>query len=180
MPSNKERIVDVVGRLVPEVVAHAQRRGKTVQPTPKPPASKSEIAKYEEYLGLRLPPTYRTFLELHNGYDWLAYPGHMLSTGDVAPGGDWYDRIRAWKTTTAQYGVGEVLEAIVIANLGSEVNWGYLDPTRPSVDAEFIACRWLNGDRDDFPDVVEFLESRIRFCRIDLRPRSGRRPSKKR
>jgi hypothetical protein len=171
MPSIQQQMQDVISRLVPEIIAHAQRHGETdVRPVPSPPATRTEIAAYEKYLELELPPSYRAFLELHNGYIWLAYPGGVLSTHDVMPGGDWYDRIQKWKKMSARYGMGEVLDAIVFANLDSSLNWGYMDPNRPTAKGELTTCRWLNGDRDDYPDLVEFFESRIRFCRIDLKP----------
>ena len=118
------------------------------------------------------------FLELHNGYDWLAYPGDMLSTREVMPRGQWYERIRTWKKTSAQYGMGEVLDVVVIASLASAVNWAYFDPNRPTSKNEFTVCRWLNGDRDDYADLLEFFEARIRFCRTDLKVSRSRKRTK--
>lgn len=181
MQSVQQRLESVIARLVSEIVAHAKRHGEqNVDPRPRPPAPRAAIAAYEKYLELSLPPSYRGFLELHDGYDWLAYPGDMLSIRDVMPDGDWYDRIQSWKKTSARYGMGEVLDVIVVANLGSAVNWGFLDPNRPTPNGELTTSRWLNGDRDDYPDLVEFFESRIRFCRIDLDTRRPRKRASKR
>jgi hypothetical protein len=125
-------------------------------------------------LGLQLPPSYRAFLELHNGYDGLAAPGHMISTHEAMPKGAWYDRIQHWKKTSTRYGMGEVLDVVAIANLDSAVNWAYLDPNRPK-KGELTVCIWLNGDRSDYGDMVAFFESLIDYCRVDLEARRARK-----
>jgi hypothetical protein len=166
MASIEATLKDVIARLDREIRDLAERKGKKhVRPKPFPPATEEEIARYEEYLGLKLPPSYRAFLKLHNGYDYLAYPGHMLSIQAVMPRGKWHKKIKDWKTTTAKYGSGEVLDGIVIANLDGPNNWTFLDPNKPTEGGEFAVVRWLSGDSDDYLDLVAFLENRIGLCR---------------
>src|SRR5262245_4865178 len=98
MPTKASQVADVVSRLAKAVTDFAKQEGDLdYLPVPHPPASAKLIADYEKYLGVKLPASYRAFLELHNGYDWLAYPGHMLSIEDVMPGGKYYDDILEWK-----------------------------------------------------------------------------------
>jgi hypothetical protein len=170
MATLKQQMQDVIARLVVEIEARAKRKGKPpVKLKPLPPATAAEIKAYEKYLEIVLPASYRTFLELHNGYERLAYPGDMLSTRSAMPKGDWYDDIQEWKKTSAQYGMGEVLDAVPIANLESAVNWAYLDPNDASGKNELRVVRWLNGDTDNYDNLIEFFEGRIRYCRLDLR-----------
>ena len=35
-----------------------------------PPASEEQIAKLEQKIGIALPPSYRAFLTIHNGWRW--------------------------------------------------------------------------------------------------------------
>jgi cell wall assembly regulator SMI1 len=174
MANLKDDLQDVISRLLVEIEARVKRTGESyAAPNPLPPATAEEIATYEDYLKVRLPNSYRAFLELHNGYDHLAYPGDMLSTHAIMPGGAWHDDIQEWKTTSTQYGMGEVLDAVPIANLDSAVNWAYVDPNRSTSEGECAVVRWLNGDMDDFDDVVAFLEECILQCRMDLSPTDG-------
>ena len=120
----------------------------------------------ERFLGRRLPESYRTFLQMHDGYTWLAYPGHMLSIREVMPPSPTYDRIIEWKKMTTDYGGAEVLDGIVIAPLGEPNDWVYLDPNRASAGDELTVVEHHPDDSHEFPDLIEFLESRIRYCHV--------------
>ena len=169
MATLKEDLREVIDRLLQEIDARVRRTGERyAAPRPLPPATPDEISEYEKYAGVRLPDSYRAFLELHNGYDRLAYPGDMLSTHAIMPGGAWHDEIQEWKKTSTQYGMGEVLDAMPIANLDSALNWAYVDPNTQTTEGECAIVRWLNGDMDDFPDLLAFFEECILQCRMDL------------
>jgi cell wall assembly regulator SMI1 len=162
----KDVIRSLVTELDKEVTLLAERHGKQdVRPKPHPPATVESIQRYEGHLQLTIPASFRDFLELHDGYDWLAFPGHMLAIASVMPGGDMYDEILEWKRTTAEYGSAEVLDGVVIASLGGPNNWVYFDPNKPLPDNEFTVVRWLNGDFDEYPNLAEFFRARIRFCK---------------
>jgi SMI1 / KNR4 family (SUKH-1) len=47
-----------------------------------PPASPKQVAKLEDIVGKPLPPSYRAFLELHNGWDDFAGGAKLLSVED--------------------------------------------------------------------------------------------------
>jgi len=142
-----------------------------------PPASEDEIVRYETYLGRPLPPSYRAFLSLHNGYRGLAYPGDMLSIDDVMPGGTWYDRISKWKKTSAKYGSTEVIDAVVIANLGQPNNWAYLDPKRVSAKTkEMKVVEWEPEDSDEYQNVLKFLEECLETVRYGIAEANGEAP----
>lgn len=161
MSSWHEQIRDAVAEVVPELVRlSAYERYRDVIPKARPPATERQIAKYEQYLGLRLPPSYRAFLELHNGYEWLAFPGHMLAIEEVMPEGDYYDDIKEWKTVMAEAGLGDALDGVVVAYLDQPNNWAYLDPNRPGVNGEFdLALHVAGADPLFYPAMDEFIRS---------------------
>jgi hypothetical protein len=124
-----------------------------------PPATAAQIAKYEKHLDRELPRSYRAFLELHNGYEGLAFPGSMLAIEDLMPRGVWHPRIEKWKKRMASAGNGAVLDGIIIANLGQGNYYVYLDPNRPSGPDELTVVEKDAGDEpDDYANVLEFLE----------------------
>jgi len=137
-----------------------------VDPQPGAPASEQQIEEYEEFLGRRLPDSYREFLSLHDGFEWLAYPGHMLSIQDLMPGSPTYDRIIRWKKMTAEYGGAEVLDGIVIAPLGEPNDWVYLDPNQPTGPRELTVVAHYPNDSHTFEDLVAFFENRIEYCAV--------------
>lgn len=163
------QLEDVIARLVSAIkevaaISHFDE----VDPKPRPPASAESIERYEQFLGQRLPDSYRAFLELHDGYDFLAYPGHMLSIREVMPGSPVYARIIEWKKMTTDYGGGEVLDGIVIAPLGEPNDWVYLDASRPSGSGELTVVAHYPDDSHEFQDLLEFFESRIRYCAVAI------------
>jgi hypothetical protein len=161
MASIEQQVDKIVKRLEKKVADYvrAKRLNKVLKPYP--PASPKAIAAVEKYLGLSLPPSYRAFLELHNGYDCLAYPGHMLPVEAHMPGSEWHDTIVDWKKMTATSGGAEVLDGIFIAYLDSPNNWAFLDPNKPRPGGELTVVKWLNADTAEYADVVEFLENRL-------------------
>jgi cell wall assembly regulator SMI1 len=169
MEDIKKRIEAIVQELHQELTNLSKNDDYShIKPKAHPPATEDQIEEYEKHLGHSLPPSYRAFLELYNGYDWLAYPGHMLSIEDVMPRGRWYEDIVEWKKTSARYGSGEVLDGIVIGNLGNMNNWVYLDPNR-SVDGELVLVEWEPEDSDEYPTLVEFLEECLEVARAGSR-----------
>jgi cell wall assembly regulator SMI1 len=164
----KEEIQKVEQEIVAELKKLAgYRLYRDVIPKPHPPASAQEIRAYEEYLGLTLPNSYRAFLELYNGYDWLAFPGHMLSIQDVMPKGQYYEDIVEWKKELAEFGEGGVLDGIMIAYLDQPNNWVFLDPNRTSTEGELMVVMYVPGvDPEHFDNVIEFLRSSIERAQL--------------
>jgi hypothetical protein len=166
MATTREQVQGVVNRLHEKLVQYAQSAElqRRCMPIPHPPASSSEIARFEQYIGESLPNSYRLFLEIYNGYEWLAFSGPMLPIQAIMPGGTFYDDIKQWKLDTAENGLGEVLDGIVIANLGSVNNWVYLDPNKPGADNELTVVLWDPEYTTEYKDLVEFFEGRIAVC----------------
>jgi len=164
------QIREAVAEVLPDLGRlSAHQRYSDVIPRANRPATDRQIVSYEQYLGLRLPPSYRAFLELHNGYEWLAFPGHMLSIQDVVPGGEYFDDIKEWKTVMAEAGLSEALDGIVVAYLDQPNNWAYLDPNRARDGGEFDLALHVSGvDPSIYPTVVEFIRSAAERARLAL------------
>jgi len=88
----------------------------------------------------------------------------MLSSRDIQPEGKFHQDIVEWKKDTAECGSGDVLDGLVIANLGSPNNWVYLDPNKPSGEAELTVVLWDPEFTSEFKDLIEFFEGRIKLC----------------
>jgi len=170
MPDLRTRLKESIARLVAALIKDHEREGLTKLPKPRPPASDKDIEKYENHLQLKLPPSYREFLKLHNGYEGLAWPGDMLSIQDVMPGGQWYDAIQHWKQTCARYGGGEVLSGIVVAQQGEPNDYVYLDPQRPSRGKELTVVKFSPSYSGEYADLVEYFEYLISVLDIELPP----------
>lgn len=160
MADKKSEIAEVICRLVPAVERLSRFDDyDDVIPRARPPAAAAAIEAYEKYLGLRLPPYYRAFLELYDGYEALAFPGRdLLSIESVMPGGAHYDDIAEWKKLSTEVGAGEVLDAIVIANSDQPNNWDYLDPNRLSDGGELVVVRWTPSRSLRFANFRDYLE----------------------
>ena len=154
-----------IERAVQEVVTALQELARhklyhDVIPRPRKPATAQAISSYEQYLGHSLSPSYRAFLSLYDGYEWLAFPGHMLSIEDVVEGGEYAPYIKEWKLGMAEVGLDEALDGIVIAYLDQPNNWVYLDPSKRAADGELTVVLHVSGtDPDYYSDIVTFLRS---------------------
>jgi cell wall assembly regulator SMI1 len=157
-----EHLRQLIAALVTEIRRYAERKHDPARmPAPNPPATSDEIRALESHIGRRLPDSYRAFLELHNGFTNLAYPGDMLRVVDMLPGSRIYERIREWKRMTAQYGGGEVLDGVVIADGNEPNHWVYLDPNAPTSNNEWAVVAHTPSDDSTYPDLPAYLESRI-------------------
>jgi cell wall assembly regulator SMI1 len=164
-----ERIESAVREIL--AVVHELNRYEIyshVIPAPRPPATEHAIRQYEQRLGMRLPASYSTFLRMYNGFDWLAFPGHMLSIEDSSPGGEYWPDIKEWKLGMSDAGLAEALDGVVIAYLDQPNNWAYLDPDRSSGEELQVALHVPGVDPDYYPDVAAFLESSAGRARLAL------------
>jgi hypothetical protein len=87
-----ERVKQVMDR------AEEADRGEPLEPDqrshPFPPATEAELRAFEKKLGSPLPPSYRRFLELHNG--WQCFWGGTWIGGVTGKAKRWVDaRLRA-------------------------------------------------------------------------------------
>ena len=158
-------------------------RYSEVVPKAGKPATPKMLQAMETRIGLPLPPSYHQFLSMHNGYAWLAYPGHMLSVQDLSPGGRYWDYIKEWKLETAEAGYGDILDGVVIAYMDQPNNWAYLDPNQIAANGEWTVVFHVPGiDPSEYPNIPAFLRACAANARLSRewtlqRPDKGGNPS---
>ena len=171
------RLRDVVGRIVRVIDGYADRKNDPdLRAVPGPPATEAQIQQLEQHLDRRLPDSYRTFLTLHNGFKRLAFFGDMLSIDQLLPPSRSYTRILEWKRLTAQYGGGEVLDGVVIADQSEPNHWVYLDPSDPKAPDEWSVVLHMTGDKRVFPDLVAYFENVLEELQAFVELSAGRGP----
>lgn len=160
MPDMKQQLIRRIKAIDGKLRKLKQLNGyEHIEPKPHPPASEAEISTYEAYLGVALPPSYRTFLSLYDGYEWLAYPGHILSIQDLMPNGKWHTAMLEWRRVSARCGAPEVARGIVIANMGQANNWVYLDAScRDAKTGDYRVVEWEPEETAEYDDLLAFLE----------------------
>jgi hypothetical protein len=158
-----------VERVRAELVSEAERNRF---PAPKfvahPPAAQQSIAALEAHHHTILPPTYRAFLELHDGYAGLAGGGDMLSARATLPGGTHHEPVLRWKRMCADYGSAEVVDGIVIASSLQPNWWLYIDVNRPRAAGEFTLVYWMGDTTQDLGSLLDYFEFVVMSCRADL------------
>ncbi|MCA8950139.1 MAG: SMI1/KNR4 family protein [Planctomycetes bacterium] len=137
---------------------------------PGPPATAEKLRAFEDHVGVPLPAAYRAFLEIHDGYHHLLYPGSFYSIADLLPGGAAHAKVVEWKRMCSDYGNGEVLDGLVVANTGQPNNWAYFDPDQVSPQGDPALVSFTPSDSEAFPDLLEFLRNRIAFYEIVISP----------
>lgn len=160
------RLEQLISELLAEIRRYAERKHNPARvPVPNPPATQGEIQALQEHIGRQLPNSYRAFLELHNGFTNLAFPGDMLRIADIMPPSPIHARIVEWKKLSAQYGSGEVLDGLVIADGNHPNHWVYLDPNAPSGPNEWSVVADTPSDSDTYDDLPAFFDSRLAVVR---------------
>lgn len=160
------RLQQLISELIAEIRRYAERKHNPGRvPVPNPPATTAELQRLQEYVGRRLPSSYRAFLELHNGCTNLAFPGNMLSIADIMPPSPIYARIVEWKKLSAQYGSGEVLDGVVIADGNDPNHWVYLDPNAPTSVDEWSVVVDTPSDSNTYEDLPAFFVSRLQVVK---------------
>jgi hypothetical protein len=136
-----------------------------------PPATTQQIAKLEKRLGKPLPPSYRAFLELHNGWEHFDGGENLLSVEDQ--NSDWVKE--CLKMVSMFYlAVDEEereenpLEKGAIPILFGEGEPGYmiLDPRKVRKDGEMDFVKYEYAEETErFKDFISFLRNDLKVER---------------
>ncbi|WP_016909390.1 SMI1/KNR4 family protein [Streptomyces xiaopingdaonensis] len=127
------------------------------------PAGEEAIVAAEERLGVRLPPSYRNFLQVTDGWENLG-PVDPFRVGEIG----WFadlaaDLMRIWSEsgTFAEY-FAILKRCLLIAddNGGSGCYW-LLHADSAREDGEWTAYEWWPGDGDD-PEPCDDFAAMVR------------------
>ncbi|WP_433870867.1 VOC family protein [Saccharopolyspora sp. CA-218241] len=114
-------------------------------------ATEEAVLATEERLGVRLPPSYRNFLLVSNGWrDVDPEIGELLGVDEV----QWFaerdaDLLEAWADAELHEIIEVVKPCLVVSDhSGCAVHW-LLDPTKIGPGGEATAYEWATGDGSD-------------------------------
>lgn len=124
-----------------------------------PPATENQLHALESSLGRPLPPTFRAFLALHDG--WLRISGNAM----ILPTGE---REQAWvarridriREHFREFHPSHSLDEVFFLMLGEdEKDFAYFDMSNTSKgELEVVYADLDDGEIDRFPDFAAFLE----------------------
>jgi cell wall assembly regulator SMI1 len=142
------------------------------------PCPPKQIARLEQTLGWNLPPSYRTFLELHDGWDNFDGGAKLLSLEDQRSVwvservGDFGELFDENPDAENPFSAG----AIPIMMGQHENNFVVLDPRKPKPNGEmqFVAYDYSEKERS-FKDFIAYLSHKLTITRkLIQRQRLGR------
>lgn len=123
-----------------------------------PPASPKQIAKLEGILGKSLPPSYRAFLELHNGWSHFDGGAKLLAVEDH--GSKWVkERLQAFARGFEGDEENPFESGAIPVLLGTnEHNFLVLDPSkvRNNGEMDFVMYDYTE-EEDRFKDFTSYL-----------------------
>jgi hypothetical protein len=127
-----------------------------------PPATEAQIAAFEAWLGWPLPPSYRLFLSLHDG--WKGFQAHisLLSIAEQRQG-EAADYIRSWKAEEWAQGEALIVEGLVIGvEVGAGKGW-IIDTSHRDERGEMDVVYWNSFETGRTPDFLAMLQHKAKL-----------------
>lgn len=135
------------------------------------PASPQEIAMLEQFFGKSLPPSYRAFLALHDGWRMIDGGCDLLRICEMTSG-PIVEKVRKWQAAMAKEGqtalaAGLVIGFSPISQKRIVMDFGQVDAEGESRiiqwDADELSeydsfIKWLEDSAQEFEDLVESPE----------------------
>jgi cell wall assembly regulator SMI1 len=127
-----------------------------------PPASDRQIAQLEAYLAIQLPPSYRIFLSLHDG--WRGFEANLsLLSIEEQMKGETADYIRSWKADQWAEGETLLIEGVVIGiELYTSKAW-VLDTSHTDERGEMDVVNWHDFETQRDPDFLAMLNTKASY-----------------
>lgn len=178
MIASLQELLDDYAR-VRRILDEADERNPDQRSRPLPPATTEDIVAFEVKRGLTLPPSYRRFLELHNG--WARFWGAMWIAG-VGGEAEVYVRgqIAEWRKYMSAPAGPDDLDFDRHLIIGADDNGGFLaldltaraDGERDLLDMPrgFVENRWTS--------FGEFVEDQHRYRSRDAAKRKKKAPDR--
>lgn len=117
------------------------------------PADEKSLMQLQRLCGRALPPSYWTFLRLHDGWSMVDGGCDLLSVGQLLSP-NMQDRVRRWQDAMAQEGQDALAEGLVIG-------WSFISQKRIVLDLGAPdpsgECRLIQWDADEFLEYDDFL-----------------------
>jgi len=127
-----------------------------------PPSTPAQLAAVEKALGIPLPPSYREFLKLHDG--WKDFSGGAMILSSDAFKQPWVGkRLGQLRDHFREFFDEKTFDSAVIVMMGlDDQDLAYFDTTkkRPDGELEVVDFSTVDGEVDRFADFAAYLEDR--------------------
>lgn len=122
-----------------------------------PPASEADISAFESHVGYPLPPSYRMFLSLHNGWRHWEGDTHLLSLEQMrhGPYADW---VRAWKEEAKGRGETLIEQGLVVATALHADTGLIMETALRYAGGEMAIINWEHQEIARYSDFLELLQ----------------------
>ena len=121
------------------------------------PAPEEALHALEERLGRPLPPSYRAFLALHDGWAMAFGGADLLSAADV-DGGRLAERIGRWRRQAIAAGDAGAAHAVVVGAHPATATLLWLDPADMTADGEWAVFLDHHGEEGRWAGFAAWLE----------------------
>jgi hypothetical protein len=130
------------------------------------PCTEEELKQIENNNHIRLPPSYRCFLLMFDGWKNFSGDAHLLSTADRSQKGI-IDRIENFKAWEEEKGNESAADGFVIIAGETSTYIVYLDThtQRPDDEMDVVEYGYEEGEMDRYPDLVSYLEDQYKVTR---------------
>jgi SMI1/KNR4 family protein SUKH-1 len=124
------------------------------------PAAATELRALEAALGKPLPPSYRAFLELHDGWKMVDGAVDLLAVADLL-GGSRRSEIADWQQRMLAAGDVVAGQALVIGVSDVTPTRYLLDPSSIDSDGEWRFVQHHNVEEAELPSFIVWLEESV-------------------
>lgn len=131
------------------------------------PCSPQQLAAMEQMLGKPLPPSYRAFLELYNGFEGFMGDQHLLAVEDQEAGWVQVELERIGDLFEEFGGDNPFEKGAIAVELGKDAPiYLVLDPTKVRKNGEMDFVEYDDTEQQArFKDFISFLQSKLEVMR---------------
>jgi hypothetical protein len=129
-----------------------------------PPVPPTLLTQFEDQLGKKLPPSYRQFLSLHNGWQMAMGAVDLLSVEEML-GGPRHEKVLRWQREQAKAGDPFAPNGLVVGHSDITPTVFLLDPSSPDEDGEWPLIRYDYSPEQVYPSFLDWLESSVQTFR---------------
>jgi cell wall assembly regulator SMI1 len=125
------------------------------------PATEDQVLRLERAIARALPPSYREFLLLHNGWAMIDGGTDLLSIEDLLTGPR-ASKIAAWQSQARRYGETRLAEGLVIGHSNISQARIILDPKQVDEHGEWALIAVDKDNEDEYASFLAWLEQSVR------------------
>jgi hypothetical protein len=125
-----------------------------------PPARPELLQRLEHQLAKNLPPSYRQFLVMYDGWRMASGAVDLLSLEEML-GGPRLERVTEWKREEMRAGDPFAPDALVVGYSDITPTVFLIDPSDPDENGEWPFIRYHQGPEQVYQSFMEWLESSV-------------------